>query len=120
VLPSTGQQVDLNHSIASEPVRIILQNMYYLRQKSHNPLIAAFYRFEKILQTKLIILLRVSIAAMKNHDQNNLGMFIWVPNTVTWGSFCVLNSHALFLPTGPTEHPVTNKKKKKKKQDLIA
>ena len=69
VLPSTGQQVDLNHSIASEPVRIILQNMYYLRQKSHNPLIAAFYRFEKILQTKLIILLRVSIAAMKNHDQ---------------------------------------------------
>ena len=43
-------------------------------------------------------------------------MFIWVPNTVTWGSFCVLNSHALFLPTGPTEHPVTNKKKKKKKK----
>ena len=75
--------------------------MYYLRQKSHNPLIAAFYRFEKILQTKLIILLRVSIAAMKNHDQNNLGMFIWVPNTVTWVIFFLLNSHALFLPTCP-------------------
>ena len=65
-----------------------------------------YYSYHKVV---ISILLRVSIAAMKNHDQNNLGMFIWVPNTVTWGSFCVLNSHALFLPTGPTEHPVTNK-----------
>ena len=75
VLPPTGNQVDLGHRIASEtqgsyylhsqPVRIILQNhMYFLRQKSHNPLITAFYGIEQSLQAKIIILLKVSIAAI--------------------------------------------------------
>jgi hypothetical protein len=77
VLPPTGNQVDLGYRIASkiqgsyylhsQPVRIILQNhMYFLRQKSHNPLITTVYGIEQSLQTKVIILLKVSIAAIKS------------------------------------------------------
>ena len=77
VLPPTGNQVDLGHRIASDiqgsyyldsqPVRIILQNhMYFLREKNHNPLITAFYGIEQSLQTKIIILLKVSIAVIKS------------------------------------------------------